>query len=72
MIREEECGADLKRLKAWVAATPLNCRVTIEPLPDRVLGSVRLPRSILRFEGEADACEHAYAAFYQAFMSAGG
>ena len=72
MVIEKECSIDPARLSRWVSNEVGTCTITVTPLPIRKLGSVTLPRSLVRIEGSVEACRETWERFYLAFMSAGG
>ena len=73
MTIEFECGVDPARLSRWFAENERpDVAMTLEELSGRKLGPVKLPRTMVRIEGDPSAEQSLYDAFYLQFMSAGG
>ena len=49
-----------------------SCRITVTALEDRRLGSLRLPRTLVMFEGGETSLSTIYRRFLLEFLSAGG
>ena len=83
MVKEENWAIAPERVRAFFAEQPdaettadgfqINeCRVTLTPVSGVLLGKWAMPRTIIRFEGDAGAVEAVYHRFFLRFLSAGG
>ena len=74
MVIEFQTGIDPGRLEEWFATAPMgsSCHVTLERLSPAIHGSVTLPRSWLRMEGDEEELQELHHRFVMRFVSAGG
>ena len=83
MVKEENWAIAPERVRAFFAEQPDavalddsiqlgGCRVTLTPVSGTLLGKWAMPRTIIRFEGDAGAVEAVYRRFFLRFLSAGG
>ena len=83
MVKEENWAIAPERVRAFFEELPdaeavddsfqINeCRVTLTPVSGVLLGKWAMPRTIIRFEGDAGAVEAVYRRFFLRFLSAGG
>ena len=83
MVKEENWAIAPERVRAFFAEQPDavaledgfllgGCRVTLTPVSGVLLGKWAMPRTIIRFEGDARAAEAVYRRFFLRFLSAGG
>ena len=83
MVKEENWAIDPERVRAFFAEQPDvvisedcfrigGCQVTLTPFSGTLLGKWAMPRTLIRFEGDAEAVEAIYRRFFLRFLSAGG
>lgn len=68
IMYDEVWAVDAKRVEAFFRENPGD--VTVEPLPDRKLGSMTMPQTRIVIRGEN--ADELYRRFYLSFMTAGG
>ena len=83
MVKEENWAIAPERVRVFFAEQPDavaledgfqlgGCRVILTPASGNLLGKWTMPRTIIRFEGDAGAVEAVYRRFFLRFLSAGG
>ena len=83
MIREENWAVPVERIRDFFRSQPdvvewngafywRTCRICTGAVEHRLLGSLRIPRTLVEMTGEAEDVEEIHRRFFLRFLSAGG
>ena len=83
MIKEENWGVDIRRIRAFFREQPdvaeehgsfrfRSCRITLTESVSRDMVLWTIPRTVIRMEGGGEDLEAIYHRFFLQFLSSGG